>query len=59
MLLGCPCELEPAALSLIKEGLDASWNMTLAEALEWECSHQAIMLQSNEHKSIIKKLMKK
>lgn len=51
--------LEPAALSLIKEGLDASWNMTLAEALEWECSHQAIMLQSKEHKSIIKKLMKK
>lgn len=51
--------MEPAALSLIKEGLDASWNMTLAEALEWECSHQAIMLQSKEHKNIIKKLMKK
>ena len=51
--------MEPAALSLIKEGLDASWNMTLAEALEWECSHQAIMLQSNEHKLLIKSLMKK
>jgi enoyl-CoA hydratase/2-(1,2-epoxy-1,2-dihydrophenyl)acetyl-CoA isomerase len=53
------CSMQPTALALIKEGLDASWNMTIAEALEWECSHQAIMLQSNEHKLIIKNLMKK
>jgi enoyl-CoA hydratase/carnithine racemase len=52
-------EKEPAALSLIKEGLDASWGMTLSQTLEWEGSHQAVMLQSREHKSIIQKLINK
>lgn len=42
------------ALALIKEGLVGSFNMTLKEVMEWEASHQAIMLQSEEHKAIVR-----
>jgi 2-(1,2-epoxy-1,2-dihydrophenyl)acetyl-CoA isomerase len=42
------------ALSLIKEGLESSFDMTLPEALEWEASHQAIMFQSEEHRESVK-----
>jgi enoyl-CoA hydratase/carnithine racemase len=42
-----------AALSLIKKGLDISFDKSLKEMLDWEASHQAIMLQTQEHKEII------
>jgi enoyl-CoA hydratase/carnithine racemase len=42
-----------AALSLIKKGLDISFDKSLKEMLDWEGSHQAIMLQTREHKEII------
>ena len=42
------------ALALIKEGLVGSFDMTLREVMEWEASHQAIMLQSKEHKAIVR-----
>ena len=50
---------EPVALSLIKEALDNSLNMSFSEALEWEFAHQAIMIQSKEHKLLLKKLLKR
>ena len=43
----------PAALALIKEGLEGSMDMTLKEILEWEASHQSIMLQTKEHKDAV------
>lgn len=42
------------AMSLIKEGLEKSFDMTLPQAMEWEASHQAIMLQSAELKAIVR-----
>lgn len=42
------------AMSLIKEGLEKSFDMTLPQAMEWEASHQAIMLQTAEHKEIVR-----
>jgi enoyl-CoA hydratase/carnithine racemase len=42
------------AMSLIKEGLEKSFDMTLRQAMEWEASHQAIMLQTAEHKAIVR-----
>jgi 2-(1,2-epoxy-1,2-dihydrophenyl)acetyl-CoA isomerase len=42
------------ALSLIKEGLENSLDMSLKEVLEWEAAHQSITLQTPEHKEIIK-----
>lgn len=42
------------ALALIKEGLVGSFDMTLKEVMEWEASHQAIMLRGEEHKAIVK-----
>jgi len=43
-----------AAMALIKEGLEGSLDMSLKEVLEWEASHQSIMLQSREHKERVK-----
>ena len=42
-----------AALATIKEGLEGSLDMTLKEVLEWEASHQSIMLQTKEHKEAV------
>jgi enoyl-CoA hydratase/carnithine racemase len=42
-----------AALNLIKKGLDISFDSSLKEMLDWEASHQAIMLQTQEHKEIV------
>ena len=42
------------AMSLIKEGLEKSFDMTLPQAMEWEASHQAIMLHTAEHKTIVR-----
>ena len=46
------------ALALIKEGLVSSIDNTLKEVLEWEASHQAIMLQSEEHKAVVRSFIK-
>ena len=43
----------PTALQLIKKGLDISFDKSLKEMLDWEASHQAIMLQTQEHKAIV------
>jgi 2-(1,2-epoxy-1,2-dihydrophenyl)acetyl-CoA isomerase len=47
-----------AAMSLIKDGLNKSFGMSLKEALDWEAAHQAIMLRSSEHKEIVKLFLK-
>lgn len=36
----------PEAMSLIKEALDASFEMSLPLTLEWEAAHQAVMTQT-------------
>lgn len=41
------------ALALIKQGLETSFDNPLKEVMDWEAAHQAIMLQSPEHKAII------
>ncbi len=43
-----------AAMALIKEGLEKSFDMSLGEVLEWEAAHQSIMLQTEEHKEIVR-----
>ena len=40
-------------LALIKEGLEKSFDMTLKQTLDWEAAHQAIALQTPEHKEIV------
>lgn len=52
-LAGRLAEKEPGAMALIKQGLEHSHDMTLDHALEWEAAHQAVMLQSREHKAIV------
>jgi 2-(1,2-epoxy-1,2-dihydrophenyl)acetyl-CoA isomerase len=49
------------SLSLIKGGLEESFNKSLKEILEWEAAHQAIMLRTKEHRDIVQflKTMKK
>lgn len=42
------------AMALIKEGLEGSLGMSLQEILEWEASHQAVMLQTSEHKEAVR-----
>jgi 2-(1,2-epoxy-1,2-dihydrophenyl)acetyl-CoA isomerase len=41
------------ALALIKQGLETSFDNSLKEVMDWEGAHQAIMLQSPEHKAIV------
>ncbi len=45
-------------MALIKDGLEGSLDMSIKEVLEWEASHQAVMLQSPEHKEIVKQFLK-
>ncbi len=45
------------ALSNIKEALEGSYDRSLAEALEWEASHQSIFLQSSEHKEAVRRFL--
>ena len=47
----------PLALRLIKEGLEKSFDRSLEETLSWEAAHQSIVLQTPEHKEIIKMFM--
>ncbi len=42
------------ALALIKQGLETSFDNSLKEVMDWEAAHQAIMLQSPEHKGIVR-----
>lgn len=42
------------ALALIKQGLETSFDNPLKEVMDWEAAHQAIMLQSPEHKAVVK-----
>jgi 2-(1,2-epoxy-1,2-dihydrophenyl)acetyl-CoA isomerase len=46
-----------AALSVIKRGLNKSFNMTLDEALEWEAAQQSIILQGEEHHNALQALL--
>jgi enoyl-CoA hydratase/carnithine racemase len=47
----------PLALRLIKEGLEKSFDMSLEETLNLEAAHQAIALQTPEHKEIVAMFM--
>lgn len=42
------------ALGYIKRGLERSLDMSLSEMLDWEAAHQAVMLQTPEHKAIVR-----
>lgn len=44
----------PDVMALIKEGLDAGLEMSLATALEWEAAHQAVMTQKEALKATVK-----
>lgn len=44
----------PQALASIKEALEGSFARPLEAALEWEASHQAILLESKEHKEAVR-----
>ena len=46
------------ALALIKEGLVGSFDRNLDEIMEWEASHQAIMLQTEDHKAIVREFIR-
>ncbi|HKI49292.1 MAG TPA: enoyl-CoA hydratase-related protein [Desulfobacteria bacterium] len=46
------------ALASIKQGLDASMDMSLAQVLEREAVHQSILFQTNEHKQAVKRFLK-
>lgn len=48
----------PMSLSLIKESLEESLDMSLKEVLKWEAAHQSVMLQSPEHKEIVSLFLK-
>jgi 2-(1,2-epoxy-1,2-dihydrophenyl)acetyl-CoA isomerase len=45
------------ALAVIKEGLEKSLDMTLDGVMEWEASHQSIMLQTEEHKEAVRRFL--
>jgi len=47
-------EKTPQALASIKEALEGSFARPLEDALEWEASHQAILLESKEHKEAVR-----
>jgi len=57
-LVGTLMAKPPVSLSLIKESLEGSLNMSLKEVLEWEAAHQSIMLQSTEHKEMVSLFLK-
>lgn len=42
------------ALRLIKAGLERSFDRSLEEVLDWEAANQSIVLQTPEHKEIVK-----
>jgi len=46
------------AMALIKEGLEGSLGMTLKDVMEWEAAHQSIMLQTEEHKQVVRDFLK-
>ena len=47
----------PLALRLIKEGLEKCFDLSLKDVLDWEAAHQSIVLQTSEHKAIVKMFM--
>jgi len=53
-LAGSLSKRSPRALALIKEGLEGSLDMSLNKVLEWEGAHQSVMLQSPEHKELVR-----
>jgi 2-(1,2-epoxy-1,2-dihydrophenyl)acetyl-CoA isomerase len=50
-------EKSASAMALIKEGLEGSLDMSLKEVLAWEASHQAVMLQTKEHKQAVQNFL--
>lgn len=52
-------EKSPAAMALIKEGLESSLDMSLPQVLEWEAVHQSILLQTPEHQSCVRHFLQK
>ncbi|MGD2270256.1 MAG: enoyl-CoA hydratase-related protein [Desulfobacterales bacterium] len=54
VLAGKLAQRSLAALALIKEGLEGSFDKNLKEILDWEAAHQAVMLQTSAHKEIVK-----
>jgi enoyl-CoA hydratase/carnithine racemase len=46
------------SITLIKEGLNSSFNMTLKDALAWEAAHQAVMSQGEYVNNIAKQYFK-
>jgi enoyl-CoA hydratase/2-(1,2-epoxy-1,2-dihydrophenyl)acetyl-CoA isomerase len=57
-LVGQLLQKSAFALALIKEGLEKSFDRSLAEVLDWEASHQSIALKTPQHQEIIKAFKK-
>jgi len=57
-LAGKLAKLPPAAMALIKGGLETSFDMDLKEALKWEEKNQAVMLGTSEHKDAVLRFLK-
>jgi 2-(1,2-epoxy-1,2-dihydrophenyl)acetyl-CoA isomerase len=57
-LIGSLMMKSPDALALIKEGLEGSLTMSLRDVMEWEASHQSIMLQTRTHKDAVRAFLK-
>jgi 2-(1,2-epoxy-1,2-dihydrophenyl)acetyl-CoA isomerase len=57
-LIGSLMMKSPDALALIKEGLEGSLTMSLRDVMEWEASHQSIMLQTRTHKDAVRSFLK-
>lgn len=57
-LIGSLMTKSPDALALIKEGLEGSLTMSLRDVMEWEASHQSIMLQTRTHKDAVRSFLK-
>lgn len=56
--LAATLSLKPrSALAAIKKGLNRSFDMSLREALDWEASHQTLLLQGTEHKKALAALL--
>jgi len=56
-LAGILAQKSSSAMALIKEGLEKSFDMSLAEAMDWEAAHQTIMLQSSDHKEKVRQFL--
>ena len=54
MLADTLAQKSPTALSMIKEALEKSFDLTLKEVMDMEASNQSIALQTEEHREAVR-----